>query len=266
MRATSSGVHLLSCPRVIESLVRRSGVGPGDLVIDFGAGPGTLTAPLASTGSAVLAVERDASFVRALRRRFADRPAVRVVHADLRRVPLPRRDFAVVSSIPFGVSTPLLRRLLSPVGARLARADLVVEWGLARRLTAARPRDLEAAWWAGRYELTLIRRIPSRCFTPAPSVHAAHLSVRPRSDVDTRAAAVLWPLLSAVYRRPNVPARHVLGDLVAHRFAQRLLRDRGADPTAPAAAVGVGVWTRAAAVVAGQRGVHVPRLPRALRG
>jgi 23S rRNA (adenine-N6)-dimethyltransferase len=265
MRANSSGVHLLSCPGVVEALIRRSGVGPGDLVIDFGAGPGTLTAPLAATGSAVLAVERDAAFVATLRRRFADRPAVRVVHADLRRVPLPRRDFAVVSSIPFAVSTPLLRRLLSPVGGRLARADLVVEWGLARRLTAARPRDLEAAWWAARYELALVRRIPARCFTPAPSVHAAHLSVRPRSDVDTRAAAVLWTLLRAVYRRPGTPARRVLGDLVAHRFAHRLLRDLGADPTEPAAAVRVGVWARAAGVVAGQRGVAVPRLPRELR-
>jgi 23S rRNA (adenine-N6)-dimethyltransferase len=266
MRATSSGVHLLSCPGVVDSLIRRSGVGPGDLVIDFGAGPGTLTAPLASTGSTVLAVERDAAFVRALCRRFADRPTVRIVHADLRRVPLPRRDFAVVSSIPFAVSTPLLRRLLSPVGGHLALADVVVEWGLARRLTAARPRDLESAWWAARYELRLVRRIPARCFTPAPSVHAAHLSVRPRSGLDTRGSAVLWTVLSAVYQRPEVPARHVLGDLVAHRFAQRLLRDLGADPTGPAAAVRVGVWAKAAGVVAGQRGLHVPRLPRALRG
>jgi 23S rRNA (adenine-N6)-dimethyltransferase len=214
----------------------------------------------------VLAVERDEVFVRTLRRRFADRPGVRVVHADLRRVPLPRRGFAVVSSIPFAVSTPLLRRLLSPVGDRLSLADLVVEWGLARRLTAARPRDLEAAWWAARYELRMVRRIPSRCFTPAPSVHAAHLSVRPRSGLDTRASAVLWALLSAAYQHPGAPARRVLGDLVAHRFAQRLLRDLGADPTEPAAAIRVGVWTRAAGVVAGQQGLQVPRLPRALRG
>ncbi len=264
-RSTAPGVHLLSSRPVIESLVRRSGVGPGDLVIDFGAGPGTITAPLAAAGSRVLAVERDDGFVRSLRRRFADTPSVRVVHGDLRRVRLPQRDFAVVASIPFAVSTPLLRRPLTPVPGRLAAADLVVEWGLARRLTAARPRDLECAWWAARFDLRLVRRVPARCFTPAPGVDAAHLSVRRRSGVDTRTSAVLWPLLGAVHRRPADPARRVLAELVAHRFAQRALREAGADPSAPAGEVPAGRWTRVAAMVAGEPGVVVPRLPRRVR-
>jgi 23S rRNA (adenine-N6)-dimethyltransferase len=264
MRATSPGVHLLSCPRVIESLVRRSGVGPGDLVIDFGAGPGTLTAPLARTGSRVLAIERDAAFARALRRRFAGRPAVRVVHDDLRRVRLPQRDFAVVSSIPFAVSTALLRRLLTPVPSRLARADLVVQWGLARRLTAARPRDLEAAWWAARFELVVVRRIPARCFTPAPATDAAHLAVR-RSGVDGREAAVLWAVLAAAYRSPRRPAGQVLGELVVYRRAARVLAAVGVDRAVPAASVRAADWARAAAAVAADRGLVAPRLPRALR-
>lgn len=262
---SSSGVHLLSCQRVIQSLIRRSGVGPGDLVIDFGAGPGTLTAPLAATGSAVLAIERDAAFVATLQRRFARRPGVRVVQADLRSVRLPRRDFAVVSSIPFAVSTPLLRRLLSPVPARLAAAELVVEWGLARRLSVSCPRDVESAWWAARFELTVVRRIPARCFTPAPSVAAAHLSVRPRSGLDRSGLAVLWALLRAVYRQPRLPARRVVGELVTYGVGQRLLRQCGADPFGPAGAVPVGVWGRVAGAVARQ-GVVVPRLPRAFLG
>ena len=196
LAATSSGVHLLSDDRVIDRLVDAAGVGDGDLVIDFGAGPGTITAPLARTGSRVLAVERDARFVATLRRRFDDRPSVRVVHDDLRTVRLPRRAFAVVASIPFAVSTPLLRRLLTPAVGGFSRAELVVEWGLAKRLTAGRPRDLESAWWARRFALTVRRRIPARCFSPAPRVDAAHLGVRRRSDVDTRAAAILWVLLA----------------------------------------------------------------------
>jgi 23S rRNA (adenine-N6)-dimethyltransferase len=266
MRTTSSGVHLLSCPGVIDTLIRRSGVGPGDLVIDFGAGPGTLTAPLARTGSTVLAVERDDEFARALRRRFAARPTVRVVHDDLRRVRLPRRDFAVVSSIPFAVSTALLRRLLSPVPARCALADLVVAHGLARRLTAPRQRDLESAWWAARFDLRLVRRIPARCFTPAPSVDAAHLSVRRRSGLDGRSSAVLFAVLRAVHRRPVSPARAVLGELVGHRFARRVLAAAGADPAAAAGSVPARKWARVAGAVARDGGFAVPRLPRTLRG
>ncbi|GAB1514351.1 rRNA adenine N(6)-methyltransferase family protein [Actinophytocola sp. KF-1] len=251
--ASSSGVHLLSSTRVITALVSAARLGEDDLVIDFGAGPGTITAPLARTGSRVLAVERDARFAAELRRRFGDRPRVRVVHEDLRTVRLPRRGFAVVASIPFGVSTPLLRRLLTPTSSGFARAELVVEWGLAKRLTAARPRDLEAAWWSCRFALTVRRRVPAGCFTPAPSVDAAHLGVRRRSEVDRRTAAVLWALLSAAYARPSAPARVALQGVAPRRITHRLLGDR------PAPDVAAATWLTMATTLAADRNVIPPR-------
>ncbi len=259
MSYTSPGVHFLSCPAVIDQLVRASGVGAGDLVVDLGAGPGTITAPLARTGSRVLAVERDARFVSALRRRFVDRPSVRVVHEDVRSFRLPRRAFAVVASIPFAVSTPLLRRLLTPAVGGFARAELVVEWGLAKRLTAGRPRDLESAWWAARFALTVRRRIPARCFSPAPKVDAAHLAVRRRSDVDTRVAAILWVLLDAAYARPRDPARVALHGVVPRKVAHRLLG------TQSVAEVRVDQWVELARVLSADRSVVPPPLPRSLR-
>jgi 23S rRNA (adenine-N6)-dimethyltransferase len=172
------GVHFLSAHGVIRQLIRSSGVGPGDLVIDFGAGPGTLTAPLVSTGSRVLAIERDEKFVHKLNRRFADQPLVKVVHADLRTVPLPSRDFSVVASIPYALSTVLLRRLLSRPRRAMAGADLVVEWGFARRIVAAQTK--ETAKWAQRYEMRVAGRIPANCFRPAPRIDSAHLIIRRR--------------------------------------------------------------------------------------
>jgi 16S rRNA A1518/A1519 N6-dimethyltransferase RsmA/KsgA/DIM1 with predicted DNA glycosylase/AP lyase activity len=169
-----SGVHFLSAHAVIRQLIRSADLGPGDLVIDFGAGPGTITAPLVSTGSQILAVERDDAFVRKLERRFAGQPLVRVVHADLRTVPLPGRDFSVVASIPYSLSTFLLRRLLER--RSFVAADLVVEWGFARRIVSARSK--ETALWARKYDLRVARRIPACCFRPTPRVDSAHLVIR----------------------------------------------------------------------------------------
>ncbi len=255
--APSTGVHLLSCDRVVTGLVRAARLGDGDLVVDFGAGPGTITAPLAGTGARVLAVERDPRFVHQLRRRFDDRPSVRVVHDDLRTVRLPRRAFAVVANIPFAVSTPLLRRLLTPFSGGFSHAELVVEWGFARRVTAVCPRDRESAWWACRFALTVRRRVPAGCFTPAPRVDAAHLGVRRRTDVDRRTAAVLWPLLSAAYARPSAPARVALHGLAPRRLAHRLLGDR------PAPQVPTGQWITLAQTLAADRQVVPPPLPKA---
>ncbi|GAA5157584.1 23S rRNA (adenine(2058)-N(6))-methyltransferase Erm(37) [Pseudonocardia eucalypti] len=181
-RPNPSGVHLLTARRPIDQLVSAATLAPDDLVIDFGAGPGVITAALAATGARVLAVERDARFARRLSRRF-DGHNVRVVHDDLRRVPLPRRPFSVVASIPFAVSTTLLRRLLGDRRVPLRGADLVVEWGFARRVTTEWPGRAETARWAARYDLVLRRRIPAASFTPPPSVDAAHLSIRPRFNL-----------------------------------------------------------------------------------
>ena len=258
LAATSSGVHLLSDDRVIARLVAAASLGADDLVIDFGAGPGTITAPLARTGSRVLAVERDARFVATLRRRFASRPTVRVVHEDLRTVRLPRRAFVVVASIPFAVSTPLLRRLLTPVAGGFTHAELVVEWGLAKRLTASSARDLESAWWTSRFALTVRRRIPARCFSPSPRVDAAHLGVRSR-DLDRRTVSILWALLSAAYAKPSVAARVTLAGLAPRRLTLRLLGD------ARAPEVHTGQWLTMARILSADRSVVPPPLPSLTR-
>ncbi|QYG92730.1 methyltransferase domain-containing protein [Iamia sp. SCSIO 61187] len=168
---------------VVHALVRSSGVGPGDLVLDLGAGPGALTLALARTGARVIAVERDPRLARRLERRTADDPSVRVVEGDLRTVPLPHRPFHVVANIPFAASTDLLRRLLAEHhrGRALAGADLLVEWGFARRLAAESGSGRTAARGARRFRIDVARRVPAVAFSPPPRVDAAHLVIRPRA-------------------------------------------------------------------------------------
>jgi len=234
-----SGVHFLRDRRVIVALVQP--VRPDELVVEFGAGPGVLTAALAGTRACVLAVERDAEFVARLGRRFADRPWVRVVRGDLRRVPLPSRPYRVVANLPFAVTTAALRRLLDPAPGVLVGADVLVEWGAARRLTAEKPRSAEVAWWAARYELRIARRVPAAAFSPAPRVDAAHLVIRPR-PVDPRALRPLRLLLTAAYAEPAWPVHAVLGAVVPRRRAHRIARSTGISPPTLAADLAPSDW------------------------
>jgi 23S rRNA (adenine-N6)-dimethyltransferase len=241
-----SGVHFLTSARVAAQLVRSSGAAPGILAVELGAGTGALTTVLAATGAHVLAVERDPAFARRLERRLG--PSVRVVTADLRSVPLPRRPFRVVANPPFSVTTALLRRLFG--APALDRADLLVEWGLAKRLTEPLPRTPEAASWAARFELRLVRRVPAGCFAPVPRVDAAHLAVRPVPELrGAGARRTLEALLSAAYAEPGRPAAALAGRFVPRRRIHRLLTSSGIDPPGPAGAVPARGWGALAAAL-----------------
>lgn len=260
------GIHLLRSPSVVTALIESADLDSGSFVLDLGAGPGTLTGRLAASGARILAIERHPPFVARLRDRFGELPNVRIVEADLRNVPLPGRPFQVVASIPYSLSTILLRRLLQPARSGLRAADLVVEWGFARRVADPRARDVESAWWGARFELTVVRRIPRSAFAPAPAVDSAHLRIRYRQDTagDLRTLRALHALLAAGYRDPGRALRAVLAEVVPRsRIARVGAAARVALPTS-AGTVSVTEWAALARQVSTAAARPLPRLPRHL--
>jgi len=208
------GAHFLRDRALIAQLVRGSGACAGTLAFDLGAGDGAITEALAAAGARVIAVERDPRLARRLRQRFGGRAAVRVVQADLRSVPLPRRDFLVVASPPFAVTTALCRRLLSEPAGPLAGAELILQWGAARWLADQRPRDAETAWWTCRYQVSVPRRVRPSSFLPPPSADAARVSIRRRPGTAPAAGLLeLRRLLHAAYRRRDEPLGRALANL-----------------------------------------------------
>jgi 23S rRNA (adenine-N6)-dimethyltransferase len=202
-------------------------------------------------------VERDPEFAQKLRNRFGERTNVRVIHADARTFPLPHNRFTVVASIPYTLSTLLLQRLLSPQHTRLSQAGLIVEWGFAKRIASGVPRTVEQAWWAARFDIRMVSRIPASCFSPPPRVDSAHL-VFHRQDVPGERA--LWTLLTAAHRTPSAPARALLD-----RKPHRPLRAAGIDPAQPAGSVAPQRWAALARYLSTDRTRHWPPLPRRLR-
>ena len=232
-----AGAHFLRDRALIAQLVRACGTVEGRLVLDLGAGGGAITAGLAAAGARVIAVEHDPRLAARLRRRFARDPGVRVVEADLRRVPLPHREFLVVANPPFSVTTALCRRLLGDPALPLAGAELVIEWGAAKWLASPQPRDAETAWWAARYQLRLARPVSPASFVPPPRAGAARLSVRPRPvAASAPGQRRLLTMLRAAYRRPGARAD------VALPGRRRLLLRVGIDPRTPVAELTAEQW------------------------
>jgi 23S rRNA (adenine-N6)-dimethyltransferase len=163
---------------VAAELVRDARLGPGDLVLDLGAGTGRLTAELARAARWVIAVELDPRLADALRGRW---PNVEVIEADVRETGLPTEPFRVVANLPFEGTNEILRQLLDDPLVPLARADVVVQWGVAAKRGLPWPSTVNGVVWSAWYETRVERRLPRTVFEPPPSVDAGLLVFERRS-------------------------------------------------------------------------------------
>ena len=143
---------------------------PGELVVDLGAGTGSLTLPLAEAGARVIAVELHPGRAEQLRRRLRDHDVV-VVERDLGSFRPPGRPFRVVANPPF----PQTAAILTMLGAarHLIRADLVLQTGVVRQLEAGERRSTRRL--AARWVLDL----PQDAFVPPPAVATSLVTLRP---------------------------------------------------------------------------------------
>lgn len=182
-RRTRWGFHELTEPWA-HRLVGSAGIRPGDLVLDVGAGHGSITAKLVDAGARVVAVELHPARAAALRRRFGS--SIVVVEADAADLRLPRRPFKVVANPPFGITTALLRRLLGH-RSRLRSADIVVPAQVAARWASGRAPGADR--WTASYRLQVAARLPAGAFRPpAPMATALlHIERHGRSAADPNA-------------------------------------------------------------------------------
>lgn len=69
----SKGQHILTNPRVLDSIVRSAGIRPTDTILEVGPGTGNLTLKLLEAAQRVVAVEIDRRMVDVLIKRVGDR-------------------------------------------------------------------------------------------------------------------------------------------------------------------------------------------------
>ena len=150
------GQNFVVDPNTVRRIARLAEVGPGDRVIEIGAGLGSLTLALAETGADVTAVEVDRGLVPVLRE-VVEPVGVRVVEADALTVDwralLGDDDWSLVANLPYNVATPLVADLLDGV-PQITRMLVMVQREVGERL-AARVGDegygavsVKVAYWA----------------------------------------------------------------------------------------------------------------------
>jgi 16S rRNA (adenine1518-N6/adenine1519-N6)-dimethyltransferase len=248
------GQNFVADPNTVRRIARLAAVGPGDRVVEIGAGLGSLTLALAETGAAVTAVEVDHDLVPVLRE-VVDPVGVRVVEADALTLDwaglLGDGPWVLVANLPYNVGTTLVLQLLDEVPA-VERMLVMVQREVAERL-AAPPGSrvhgipsVKVAYWA---DAAVVGRVPPTVFVPRPRVESALVRIVRRhdqpADVDPD---VLFALVRAGFAQRRKTLRRSLVAALGDGTGPALVA-AGLDPSGRAEQVGLDGWVRLARVV-----------------
>jgi 16S rRNA (adenine1518-N6/adenine1519-N6)-dimethyltransferase len=260
------GQNFVIDANTVRKIVRASGVGPEDVVLEVGPGLGSLTLALLAAAARVVAVEIDPLLARELPvtvSTYAPGQAHRfeVVEADALRVltlpgPAPT---ALVANLPYNVSVPVLLHLLETLPS-LRHGLVMVQAEVADRL-AAPPGSrtygvpsVKAAWFAD------VRRAGSvgrTVFWPAPNVDSGLVAWTHREPpaVDVTREQV-FAVVDAAFAQRRKTLRSTLKQLAGSAAgAEAALAHAGVDPMARGESLGVEDFARVAEGLAAVSGV-----------
>lgn len=225
----------------VSRIVRLSGVGPDDHVVEVGPGLGSLTLALLPAVASVAAVEVDPTLARALPDTVAGHAPelasrLTVVEGDaltIAGLPGPPPT-AFVANLPYNVSVPVVLRFLE-LFPSLRRGLVMVQLEVAERLAAAPGSkaygvpSVKAAWYA---DVRLAGRVGRNVFWPAPNVDSGLVALTRRSPPSTSAPReAVFACVDAAFAQRRKTLRTALagwaGDAARSEAA---LRAAGIDP------------------------------------
>jgi 16S rRNA (adenine1518-N6/adenine1519-N6)-dimethyltransferase len=244
------GQNFVVDPNTVRRIARLADVGPGDHVVEIGAGLGSLTLALAATGAAVTAVEIDRHVTPVLRTVVADTPLVEVVEGDAMALDWPAvlagaERWVLVANLPYNVATPLVLDLLDGVPA-IARMLVMVQREAGERLAAdvGDPAygipSVKVRYWA---TARLVGKVGPDVFLPRPKVDSTLVSIErraaPAAETDPER---MFALVRAGFgQRRKMLRRSLAGLVAAEGFVAA-----GVRPEARAEELDVEAWARLA--------------------
>lgn len=205
----SRGQHLLTNPRVLDSIVRVSDIKPDDTVLEIGPGTGNLTLKLLESAKHVVAVEIDNRMIDSLRKRAAAsgfEERLNIINGDALRTEFPGFNL-VVANIPYGISSPLLAKLVYGVNVNPFRsATLLLQKEFARRLLAE-PGDPEFNRLAVNMklmaEVEFVMDVSKRDFVPCPKVDSSVVKIHPKSEIPDVNLDEWWAFTRTCFNNKN---------------------------------------------------------------
>ncbi len=190
MRAKKSlGQNFLNSKTVAQDIVKAAELSTADTVLEIGPGKGFLTTGLLASGAHIIAVEKDDRMIPLLSEKFATEIAEKrftLIHGDIVEIithqnffvkNLGGQSYKLVANIPYYITGYILRAFLE-AKLKPERIILMLQKEVADRIVAHDKKESILSIATKVYGTPrIVKKVPSRYFTPAPNVDSAVIAI-----------------------------------------------------------------------------------------
>jgi 16S rRNA (adenine1518-N6/adenine1519-N6)-dimethyltransferase len=182
----SLGQHLLQDENVLHKIIEAANLTSEDQILEIGAGSGILSERIIPLVKKIIAVEFDKSFKPFLHNLAILNPNFQPVWADILKLDLkavleePPPKWRVMGNIPYGITSPLISKLLNLGSLWFSDALLMLQKEVGERLTASsgRPYGSFSIWVQFYTEVEYLFTVPARAFFPPPKVDSCIIRLK----------------------------------------------------------------------------------------
>lgn len=189
----SLGQNFLNDAEVIERIFEAAGLEKADHVLEIGPGTGAMTFRLSDRVEKLVAIELDHQLVERLQQHFIDSKSVSILEGNILDVHLEEllhsvgfadHPFKIVANIPYYITAPIIRTLLSLEHQPLSMT-LMVQDEVADRLSA-KPGSMSLLSVMAQFYATVEKKftVSKEAFDPVPKVDSAIVHIIPRRPYD----------------------------------------------------------------------------------
>lgn len=249
----SLGQNFLRDTDVIERILRIAEIGPEDHILEIGPGTGALTGYLLSRAASVTAVELDHDLVLWLGETFRDSKGLSLLEGNILEMDLAAylRDarfesggYKIVANIPYYITAPIIRLLLSlPLMPK--SIVLMVQEEVADRLTAP-PGGMSLLSLSAQYYAAVTKEliVPKTAFDPVPKVDSAVVRLVPKRKFSAESDRSLFRVARAGFaaRRKTLANNLSSSFRVPRKDIGKMLVTLGLSPMSRAQELSVDDW------------------------
>ncbi len=201
------GQNFITDERLLDGIAADADLTCDDVVLEIGAGAGTLTRALAARAGKVFAFEIDTTLKPVLEKTLSGLDNVEVIFDDVTKWTEAELDalvgkrYKVVANLPYYITTPLLFMLIDRINPPIS-VTVMVQKEVAERICATEKKGDYGALSvsvAVRAKSEITRIVTRDMFTPAPAVDSAVVRIDMTGSTGAKSDKTLFSLIKKAF-------------------------------------------------------------------